>query len=90
MSEEAQTRLGKISWLILIFAFLADTAHIRSIPAYNAVIGAWGLFLSHYKSDVGEFMETNNEQSKIVKIASTFGLITVFSIIFDVIVSDMA
>jgi hypothetical protein len=87
MREEALV-LGRVSWVVLILAFLADTAHIRSIPAYNAVIGAWGLYLSHYKGiEVPQVGESNGKHLQIVNIASTYSIMTVISIIMDVAVS---
>lgn len=90
MPEEAQKVLGRVSWIILIFAFLADTAHIRSIPAYNSIIGIWGLYLSHYRGNAGGNhgnRELKGKLPNVVRIASTFSAVTMLSVCLDVAVS---
>jgi hypothetical protein len=86
MKEEALV-LERASWAVLILAFLADTAHIRSIPAYNAVIGAWGLYLSHYNGiEVPQVGEPNGKPLQIVNVASTYSIMIMISILIDVAV----
>ncbi len=88
MKEEAQV-LGRTSWIILILAFLMDTAHIRSFPAYNGVIGIWGLYLSHYNG-IEVPLEPKGKQLSIVTVASTYSLLIIISILLDVAVSKMS